>query len=211
MALVLESRDPAGVGVDRRPAGGRPIDPRGRPWHPKPLLHHQRWRPPALSRGRATHRPHDRAGARLDHAGLDLAAADPRLRPHLPCRGVRSARPGRVRNRPQRLRHRSDAAAISASCWTIWARRRAWWSVGRSACWTRWPRSMWTAMPIWPDWCWSTTRWARSRRQSPASPITARRCRTTPSCASFVRGMFRTHQSPAYLDQLTAATLRTPE
>ena len=28
---------------------------------------------------------------------------------------------------------------------------------------------------------------------------------------SFVRGMFRTHQSPAYLDALTAATLRTPE
>jgi len=28
---------------------------------------------------------------------------------------------------------------------------------------------------------------------------------------SFVRGMFRTHQSPAYLDELTAATLRTPE
>lgn len=28
---------------------------------------------------------------------------------------------------------------------------------------------------------------------------------------NFVRGMFRTHQSAAYLDELTAATLRTPE
>ena len=30
----------------------------------------------------------------LDHAGLDLAAADPGLRASLPRRGVRSARPG---------------------------------------------------------------------------------------------------------------------
>ena len=40
------------------------------------ILHHQRRRAPALSGGRAANRSHHRLCARLDHAGVDLAAAD---------------------------------------------------------------------------------------------------------------------------------------
>ena len=54
-------------------------------------------------------RPHDRLRARLDHAGLDLGAADPATSRHLSRRRVRSARPGRVGSRPRATSHAAAA------------------------------------------------------------------------------------------------------
>ena len=92
------------AGCRRAHVAGGPGDCGARGGAAEPLLRHQRRRAPALSRGRATPGPHHRLCARLDHARLDSAAAAAGLRPPLPRRCVRSARPGRFRRTDVGLR-----------------------------------------------------------------------------------------------------------
>ena len=70
----------------------------------RPFLPVQRRRPAALPGGGTARRPHPGLCPRLDHAGVDLDAADPGVLPPLPRGGVRSARAGRFRRSRQRLR-----------------------------------------------------------------------------------------------------------
>src|SRR5271170_2512619 len=79
-------------------------------WRDRSIFPVERRGSSALFRSRAADGAYGCLGPRLDHAGLDLGAADRRVRALLSRGGLRSARAGRIRNRRNRLRARTTRA-----------------------------------------------------------------------------------------------------
>ena len=155
----------------------------------------QRRRAPALPGGRPGRRPHHRVRARLDHAGLDLAAADRGLRAGTTTSSpsIRAAR-ATVRRAGHRLRPAPAAADDIAELIAHIGPAPVLlvgWSLGvlDTLAYVHAPRRRADS----PAWCWWTIRSARSRRPCPpASRRTpARRCRAPVMMRHFVQGMFR--------------------
>ena len=142
----------------------------------RPFLPVQRRRAAALPGGRAAGRTPG-VRPRLDHAGLDLDAAD---RTHFPATTTSSPSTRAARatssvaaggyepvRRGQDIAELIDAARAAAGG----AGRLV---AGRAGHAGLYPRRAATAGS--PAWCWSTIRWARNRRRSPsAAPPRARR------------------------------------